>query len=195
MPKKRGRPKKKKTTTKKRKTNVKGEIKTDQILLKKRQIFIYESINNHLARNVTKEMVALDQLNNEPIVLWINSGGGNIYDGFSIIDTMKRINSQVVTIINGMAASMAGIISVCGDVRIMTENSVFMAHDGRTGIIDYFEKVFDRTKFLKKLQSKVFTVYRNRTKLSERDLSIARNGELWLMAEDCLKKGVVDKVI
>ncbi len=148
-------PKKKKTKKQtKKKIRTIGEIKIDQILLKQRQVFLYDAVNAESTRNITKELIALDQLNNEPIALWINSGGGNIYDGLSIIATMKGLKSKIITIINGMAASMAGFISVSGDARVMTENSVFMCHDGKTGIIDYFEKVFDRTAFIKKLQTK-----------------------------------------
>ena len=171
------------------------EIKPDQILLGSRQIFLNGVIDSNSAGNIIKQLRALDKLEDSPIVLWINSGGGSITNGLAIIDTIKIIKSGVITIINGIAASMAGIISVCGDKRFITENSIWMAHDGTTGGIDYFEKLYDRTDYIRNLQKQLLTILRNKTKLSERELTKARHGELWLFAEDCEKKGIVDAII
>ena len=140
-------------------------------------------------------MIALDKINNTPILLWINSCGGSIINGFSIIDTMKAIRSPVITVINGFAASMAGIISVTGDKRFMTKNSIWMAHDGQAYSGDYFEKLFARDKFLKELNRKTFAILRKYTKLTETELTNSRHGELYVYADNAVKKGIVDKIL
>lgn len=171
------------------------EIKIDQINLRGRELFLFDYINTKSTTDLVTKMIALDKINNKPIILWINSGGGSIVDGFSIIDTMRAIRSPVVTAINGMAASMAGIISVTGDKRFMTKNSYFMAHDGKSYVTDYFEKIYDQVDLLKKLQSQIATILRTYTKLSERDLTKARHGELWLDSNQSLEKKIIDKII
>lgn len=179
----------------KKKKKSASKIDIDQILLKGRELFLFKTIDEKITIDIVRKLIALDKINNNPILLWINSGGGSIIDGFSIIDTMKAIKSPVVTIISGMAASMAGIISITGSKRFMTKNSIWMAHDGRTGIVDYFEKVFDRTDFIKELNKRLFKILREYTKLSERELTKSRHGELWIYAEDAKKKGIVDIVV
>jgi ATP-dependent protease ClpP protease subunit len=52
-----------------------------------------------------------------------------------------------------------------------------------------------RFKNTEKLQSKVFQMLRDKTKLTEKDLEIARHEELWLDSDECLQKGIVDLII
>ena len=56
-------------------------------------------------------------------------------------------------------------------------------------------KMIDNVEFLKEEQKKVFDFLGSHTKLTKADLEKARNGELWLNAKDCLKKGIVDRIV
>jgi len=188
----------KKTKVKKnpnRKSIYKEELKIDQILLHHRQVFLTGEIDEEKAHNIVTTLTALDAYRKAPIVIWINSPGGSIYDGFAIIDSMLSIGSPVVTVVQGKACSMAAIISIFGDKRYISKNSVWMAHDVACGNWDYVTKVKDRFANSEKLQSKAFTMLRDNTKLTEQDLEKARHGELWLDAEECLKKGIVEEII
>jgi len=165
-------------------------------LLYNRLLFLFGEIDERLSYHIVRRLAALDLINNKPIALYINSPGGNVDGGFAIIDAIKGIKSLVYTIISGEACSMAGIISVAGDKRLMTQNSVWMGHDMQGGIHgDYTTKVLDRADFLKQEQTRLTTFLRNHTKLSEAELTKARHGELWLYHKDCLAKGIIDEVI
>lgn len=179
----------------KKKQNIR-KIDIDQILLKGRQLFLFEPVSQSSAKRIIERLIALDKINKKPIVLWINSGGGTLSDGYAIIDTIKQLRAEVITIIVGEVCSMAGIISIVGDRRFMTEHAVWMSHDMAGGIRgDYTTKVLDRAKFLKKEQERLFNFLRKHTKLSDKELARAKTGELWFYAEDCKKKGIVDEVI
>ena len=70
-----------------------------------------------------------------PITLIINSPGGNVYDGFAIIDTVKVITNKRARnyyILYRVAASMAGIILQASNHRIMGANSLIIIHDPST---------------------------------------------------------------
>jgi ATP-dependent Clp protease, protease subunit len=167
----------------------------DKYLFADRQLFLTNTIDMESSNRLIKQLIALDRLSNKPILLWINSGGGSITAGLAIIDTIKRIQTPVVSIVNGMACSMAGIISVCADRRLITANSIWMAHDGHTYVDDYFTKVFARTKnFLKPLEQKILKILKKHTKLTDEELRKARNGELWVNAKRCKAKGIVDGI-
>lgn len=185
---------KKKKVVKRRRKRKLSEIKIDQVLLNNRQIFLTGIIDEELSDKIMKEMIALDKTKQAPILMWINSRGGEVASGFAIIDCMRALGSSVVTIINGRACSMAGLISIAGKQRLMTQHSVWMSHDMFTGAVDYMEKVRDRIKFSEELQSDLFKFLRNNTKLTEKDLQKARTGELWLRARDCKLKGIVDLI-
>ncbi len=173
------------------------KIDVDQILLENRQLFLFDSINSETARDLIKKMVALDRKKVAPISLYINSGGGGVDAGFSIIDSMNGIDSPVITIVVGMSASMAGIISIAGSRRYMTEHSSWMSHDMAGGVYgeDYTTKTIDRVEFMKKEQEKCERFIAKHTKLNAKEIIEARHGELWLTPDECLKKGIIDEVI
>jgi len=191
--------KKRKTVRRKKKTLPRipeVEIRPDQILLHERTILLFDEITQERAYKVVQQLIALDKIDSkDPILLVINSPGGSVSDGFAIIDAMKGIRSSVITMITGEACSMAGIISIAGDHRIMSSTAVWMAHNMRAGIIDYVEKIKDRAKFYSWYEDKCTDFLKAHTKLSRADITKAINGELWLDAQKALEKGVVDKVV
>ena len=83
-------------------------------LLNNRIIMLDDEINNHSASVVVAQLLYLNSLNDEQIDLYINSPGGCVSSGLSIIDTMNFIKAPVSTICTGMAASMAAVILACG---------------------------------------------------------------------------------
>jgi len=180
---------------KKSKKKFTGDIDVDQILLKHRQLFLFDVIDDKLANRINKELFALDKVSRKPIVLRINSGGGSLPAGFSIIDTMKTLHCPVITVVTGYACSMAGIIAVAGDQRVMFKHAIWMAHDVSTYTCDYVTKMLDYAEFLKQSQKRLFEFLGKHTKLSQAELTKARNGELWLMAEQAKQKGVCDIVV
>jgi ATP-dependent Clp protease protease subunit len=164
--------------------------------LKNREIFIFEDINETLSKKVIQQLLYLDSVSHKDITIWINSPGGSVDDGFAIIDIMKKIKSNITTIIIGNVCSMAGHISINGDKRLITKNSTWMAHDMSGGITgDYTTKVLDRTKNLEVTQKKLHYNLKKNTKLSRNELDKAKHGELWLESKECKLKGIVDEII
>lgn len=171
------------------------KIEIDQLLYNNRQVFLTGVIDEKSTRDIIKELRALSIINSKPIVMHINSRGGYVQEGLAIIDTMRTIGAPVITIIIGIAASMAAIISITGAQRLMTKNAVWMAHNITSGTYDYLEKVYDKVDYLKLLEKQIFLIFRARTKLSERELTKSRHGELYLFPQQAKDKGVCDIII
>lgn len=176
--------------------NKKKTIDIEQILLENRQVFIYAVIGDLLAEIITRELVALDNINHKPILLWINSPGGSLSAGYCIIDTIHAISSPVITIGCGCVGSMAGALIVVGAKRLMTENTIWMGHDMAGGVgNDYLGKVLARSKFMEKYRDRYFDLLREHTKFTKKDIKKMQNEEIWLFADECVKKGIVDRII
>lgn len=174
--------------------NIKFDI--DQMLFQRRQLFLYDEVCSETVEELIKSIITLDAMKVAPIVLHINSPGGSVTDGFALIDTILTVQSPIITVISGEAASMAGMISVVGNMRYMTENSVWMAHDMAGGICgDYTTKVTDRAAFLKRIQEQSNIFMAKHTKLTPQDLLAAQHGELWLSPKECLEKGIIEDII
>jgi len=187
---------KKKVLKKKRTIYEVLPINVDDELLRSRTLFLSTDINPKSATKLIKEIFVLEKMDNKlPILLWINSPGGYVHEGYAIINTFRAVKSKIITVINGEACSMASIIASCGDERCITKNSWWMGHDMSGGMIDYSKKMEHRAAHYKRLWEQLERTLIQHTKLSKEDLLELRNGELWLSAEEALVKGVIDKVV
>lgn len=84
-------------------------------LLKDRIIMLSGAIEDDMANAIIAQLLFLDaQDSTKDIYLYINSPGGVITSGMAIYDTMNFIQSDVQTIVTGMAASMASVLASSG---------------------------------------------------------------------------------
>jgi len=177
------------------KLDINKKLEVDDILLKHRTLFLTGEVKDENIVKLIKDIFLLDALNKKPIRIYINSQGGSVTDGFALIDSVKLIKSPITTVIIGKACSMAGLISIIGKERYITKNAVWMVHDLSGGITgDYSGKVEYRAKYISSLWKLIENHLKIYTKLSTEEINLARNGELWLNPQECLKGGVVDKL-
>src|SRR5579872_2455151 len=84
-------------------------------LLQENIIFLGQPIDDNVANLVIAQLLFLTAENSEKdISIYINSPGGSIIAGLAILDTMRGVQSNVVTYCIGQAASMAAILLACG---------------------------------------------------------------------------------
>lgn len=181
-----------KSQVKKKKTTAEN---VEKILFDNREIFLFGEITLELAKGIVRRLVALEKLNSKIIKLRICSPGGSCSAGFSIIDTMQIISAPVHTIIHGETCSMASLISVTGAKRFATENAIWMQHPLSDWMNDYSSFIKDRLKSHELLMKQMRKIYKECTKLSQKELKFLERGELWFDAEGCLEKGIIDKIL
>ncbi|MDR2432305.1 MAG: ATP-dependent Clp protease proteolytic subunit [Puniceicoccales bacterium] len=99
--------------------------------LRKRKIFLWGSINDVTAKDITEKLLYLELSDpGKPIDFFINTPGGSITSGMSIYDTMILISSPIRIIVTGIAASMGSIL-LCGAKkgnRFLYPNSRVLIH-------------------------------------------------------------------
>jgi ATP-dependent Clp protease, protease subunit len=84
-------------------------------LLKERVVFVVGPIDDYMANLIVAQLLFLESENpDKDIHLYINSPGGIITSGLSILDTMKFIKPDVSTMCLGQAASMAAVLLAAG---------------------------------------------------------------------------------
>src|ERR1700761_7304409 len=75
-----------------------------------------------------KELLMLDMMGKTRIQIWINSIGGSVIDGYSILGAMLKANTRVDTYNIGVAASTAGWLFEAGKTRDMCDYATWMGH-------------------------------------------------------------------
>ena len=68
----------------------------------------------------------------EHINVYINSYGGEVAEGLAIYNALKRHKAKVITYCDGFACSIASVIFMAGDERIMSNASLLMIHNAWT---------------------------------------------------------------
>ena len=84
-------------------------------LLKERVVFVVGPIDDYMANLIVAQLLFLESENpDKDIHLYVNSPGGIITSGLSILDTMRFIKPDVSTMCLGQAASMAAVLLAAG---------------------------------------------------------------------------------
>lgn len=104
--------------------------KAEEYLASKRRIFLWGGVDDESAERIVKQLLYLDSLNHEDIIFFINSPGGVISSGLAIYDCMNAIQSDVVTVCCGQAASMGAVLLTAGakGKRCAWPNARIMIH-------------------------------------------------------------------
>jgi len=89
-----------------------------------------DGVNYLMAERAIKNLHLLDNSNENPINIIINSLGGDFVHGQAIYDTIRSCKNRVIIKANGYCMSAASFILQAGDERLIYENSTIMLHYG-----------------------------------------------------------------
>lgn len=83
----------------------------------------------------------------KPIIIYINSPGGSVVDGYGVIDAITTSITPVYTVNLAQCASMGFLIFIAGHKRYSMPHAEFLMHDGSTAGWDSTAKMRDRMEF------------------------------------------------
>ena len=96
-------------------------------------VFLYGTIGGDWFGGVTADEVAKDihaMGNIKTLSIYVNSLGGNVFDGIAIRSAFMRSNAEVNVQIDGVAASAASVAIAIPDIPVqMAQGSKYMVHN------------------------------------------------------------------
>lgn len=167
--------------------------------LNNRSIYLDSEVDSESSKEIVDYLLAADAMDSEePIYLYINSIGGELFAGLSIINTILSINSPVYGIVLGQAASMAFYILQACDKRYMTTYSILFWHHI---ILDNIS--FDNKQEMLKL-SQTYTQWNNlvedllrhKKKISKTTWNkyFNKDNDIYFSAEQALELKLIDAI-
>lgn len=90
-------------------------------------------VNYFMAMRFLKNFYLLENINKDPITIFLNTNGGDIEQGMAIYDEIVSAKSHVTIIVKGNACSMGSVILQSGDERVLRPHSNVMIHAGSPG--------------------------------------------------------------
>jgi ATP-dependent Clp protease protease subunit len=171
----------------------------------KNNIYFYSDVNRQSAYKLNSELLKLEsKMNNKDkykkykhINLFINSNGGEVYYGLSIINVIKhKVKTPIHSYIDGIAFSCASLISIVCDKRFAFPYSLMLIHQIRCSNLNGLHTHLKDEITNLNLEDNMFRqIYLKYTKLTKKKLSLLLNSELELDVHKCLEYGLIDKIL
>lgn len=124
------------------------------------------------------------------INVFINSPGGDVFDGISIYNALFKHRANLTVEVTGLAASIASIIMLAGDKRIINKGSFVMIHNASSCCWGKAEDMREVADLLDKIDNELIQIYKDRTNLkSEAEIRKLMECETWFTSTDSVLKG------
>jgi len=176
------------------------EIDVFSRLIMDRTIFLGTAIDDHIANIIVAQLLFLESVDNkEDIKMLISSGGGSIHAGNSIVDLMNYIKPDVSTIVTGMAASMAFVISTSGTKgkRYALKHARLMQHQPMSGVApgtqaSDMEITLNQVNLLKR---ELYETISENTGQPYEKIEKDCDRDYWMTSKMALEYGAIDEIL
>ena len=130
------------------------------------------------------------------IAVHINSYGGEVAEGVAIYNALRANPARVTTVCEGFACSIASVVFMAGDERIMRDSSLLMLHNASMpahGDANTHRKAADDLDVITELSK---TAYLNHATdaLTREKLTEIMDEETWVTPEQALEWGLATEV-
>lgn len=176
------------------------ETNTNQIMvygeLTEKSILSLNKDIDRISKNLLISAINLNLREVPSLELYINSPGGDIISSLSTVDRIRSSKVPIISYVEGMAASAATIISVVAPTRYIRQNSIMLIHQlSSENWAGNYNQLKDEMYNMDLLMKTIKSIYLKYTKLTESELDSLLTRDLYLTAQECLEKGLVDQIV
>lgn len=164
--------------------------------IKNRIILIDDDINDKTVSKAIKVLLYLDELDStKPIHIYINSFGGDVYDGLALYDVIRACRSQIYTYGLGKIMSMATYIYLAGDKRFLYERSTIMIHELSDINHGQLDDLKINLKEAERLQKILIDIYVKRTEKKTKKYWENLKKDTYFSAKESINNGLAHYLV
>ena len=167
-------------------------------LMMDRIIFLGTGIDDHVANIIQAQLLFLASVDaKKDIQIYLNTGGGGVYAGLGIYDTMQFIQPDVATICTGMAASMGAVLLCAGAAgkRSALPHSRVMIHQPLGGASGQASDIEITAREIQKLKKELYEIIALHSGQKYKKVWDDSDRDYWMIAEEARKYGMIDEVL
>jgi ATP-dependent Clp protease, protease subunit len=166
-------------------------------LLRDRIIWVSGVVNSQMCDVVQAQLIYLDDTSKSDITLHINSPGGSVSSGLSMVDVINYISCDVVTINMGLCASMGSVLLGAGakGKRSSLRFSKTMIHQSSGGLEGNIQDARIGYQEWEKSNKILFELLGEFCGKSSDEISGDAQRDKWLDAQEALDYGIIDEII
>lgn len=166
-------------------------------LMMERILWAAGIVDDNMSVIMQAQLMFLDSIEERDITIHVDSPGGSVKSGLSIVDVMDYIKSDIRTINTGMAASMGSILLGAGTKgkRSSLRFSKTMLHQSSgnaSGVLMDAEISMNEWKKTNDILFNLLGEYCGKT---AEQVKKDTNRDFWLSAQESLEYGIIDEVI
>jgi ATP-dependent Clp protease protease subunit len=166
-------------------------------LMMERLIWVAGPVNDHMSTIVQAQLMFLDSVDGLDITMHIDSPGGSVKSGLSMVDVMDYINCDIRTVNTGMAASMGSVLLGAGTKgkRSSLKHSTTMLHQSSGGFSGNIQDAEIDWKEWQKVNDELFILLGGYCDKDPEQVKADATRDFWLNAEEAKAYGIIDEVI
>ena len=167
-------------------------------LLRDRIVMLDTDVNEHSASLVVAQMLFLESEDpDRDILFYINSPGGSVISGLSILDTMQFIKPDVSTVVMGQAASMGSLLASSGTKgkRLILPRARHLIHQPLGGAQGQASDMEIQVNEILRMKKQLTEIYVTNTGKSYEELEKDMDRDNILTAEEAVAYGLADKIV
>ena len=167
-------------------------------LLRDRIVMLDTDVNEHTASLVVAQMLFLESEDpDKDILFYINSPGGGVISGLSILDTMQFIKCDVSTIVMGQAASMGSLLASSGTKgkRLILPRARHLIHQPLGGAQGQASDMEIQVNEILRMKKQLTEIYVATTGKSYEQLERDMDRDNIMTAEESIAYGLADKIV
>ena len=136
----------------------------------------------------------LDGLGGNDLTMYINSDGGDVFDGLAIYNQLRRYKGDVKIVVDSLAASIASVIAMAADELVMMPQSFLMIHNPWTAAMGDAAEFRGVADLLDLIGGQIADIYATRSGQTQSRFLDLMSGETWLTASDAMEMGLADRI-
>lgn len=166
-------------------------------MLKTRTIILSGEINKDSAEKTVRQLLLLEDMGDDPIRVFIDSPGGDVYAGYAIFDMIRFVKPEVWTIGMGLVASAASLIQLAApkEHRIGFPNSHYLIHQPLSGIRGVATDIEIHAREIDKVREKINHLISLETGKAFEQVEKDTDRDFWMDAEGAVQYGLISRVI
>lgn len=166
-------------------------------LMRDRILWVAGPIDDDTSIVTQAQLMFLDSTDERDITMHIDSPGGSVKSGLSMVDVMDYIKSDIRTINTGMAASMGSVLLGAGTKgkRSSLRFSRTMLHQSSGGFRGNIQDAEIDMKEWAKINNTLFELLGKYCGKSANQVKKDATRDLWLDSQEALEYGIIDEIV
>jgi ATP-dependent Clp protease protease subunit len=166
-------------------------------LMMDRLLWVAGGVDDNMSTIVQAQLMFLDSVNKDDITMHIDSPGGSVKSGLSMVDVMEYIKCDIATVNTGMAASMGSVLLGAGTKgkRKSLRHSRVMLHQSSGGFRGNIQDAEIDWKEWQLVNEELFILLGKYCDKTPEQVKEDASRDFWLGAEEAVKYGIIDSIV